>query len=77
MRDSMEGDAVLYCGRIVSTVGFRTFIYGINDTQKLVESWPEYQENISSGTWFATKEQAAQYTKLASEKPIDKGKKHG
>jgi hypothetical protein len=49
----MEGETVLYDGRIVPKQGFRVFIYGFDGQTKLVESWEEYQENISSGVWFS------------------------
>jgi hypothetical protein len=56
---------VLYNGRSVPKDGFRVFIYGINNTEKLVNSWDEYQKEISSGLWFSTKE-------LAIKKPVIK-----
>jgi hypothetical protein len=47
---------VLYNGRTVPKDGFRVFIYGLNDTEKLVNSWDEFQQEVSSGLWFPTKE---------------------
>lgn len=52
----MEGETVMYDGRVVPKQGFRVFIYGFDNQTKLVESWEEYQEHISSGTWFAYKD---------------------
>lgn len=58
----MEGESVLYLGRVVPIKGFRTFIYGHNNTKKLVNSWEEYQEHIASGVWFSTKDKAGVVT---------------
>lgn len=53
----MEGESVIYLGRAVSKNGFRVFVYSLTE-QKLVESWDEYIDHISSGVWFATMEDA-------------------
>lgn len=42
---------VTYQGREVLKKHFRVFVYGKN-TQKLVESYPEYLEAIQSNEWF-------------------------
>jgi hypothetical protein len=47
---------VTYFGRTICTEDFRAWIYGKNETKKLVNSWNEYQENINSGEWYASKE---------------------
>jgi len=47
---------VSYCGRQVPKENFRVFVYSLNDEQKVVNSWDEYQEAISSGVWFPTKD---------------------
>ncbi len=48
----------IYMGRVVPQANFRTFIYGPEGKTKLVNSWSEYQLEMSSGVWFATKEEA-------------------
>ncbi len=48
----MTAEMVIYCGRVVPKAGFRAFIYGYENALKLVNSWEEYEKNISSGTWF-------------------------
>lgn len=47
---------VMYDGRLVPKAHFRVFIYNTKNEQKLVESWEEFVEHISSGLWFARKE---------------------
>jgi len=64
----MVGETVIYCGRVIAKEGFRAFVYGIDNKQKLVESWKEFESVISSGIWFATKELAA-----LKDKPKKKG----
>lgn len=54
----MQGEMVMYLGRVVAKEGFRVFIYGAEQLAKLVESWAEYESHISSGVWFSTKEEA-------------------
>ena len=51
----MQKETVVYDGRIVPKEGFRVFIYSFDNQTKLVESWDEYQEHISSGIWYAKK----------------------
>lgn len=65
----MTGEHVIYLGRTIPKEGFRAFIYGYEDTQKLVESWDEYEKNIATGSWFATK------AAVPVKKPFDKGRK--
>lgn len=52
----MKGTPAVYLGRIVDKKNFRTFIYGKNGEKKLVESWDEFETNIQTGIWFASKE---------------------
>lgn len=52
----MQEEMVMYDNRIVPKANFRVFIYNTKNEQKLVESWDEYQAEISSGLWFAKKE---------------------
>lgn len=54
----MEGTPAIYLGRIVEKKNFRAFIYGPNGEQRLAESWEEFEANMQSGIWFATKEDA-------------------
>jgi hypothetical protein len=54
----MEGKPAIYLGRIVSKENFRTFIYAPDGSQKLVESWEEFEGKMQSGVWFATAEDA-------------------
>lgn len=51
-------DMILYDGRVVPKEGFRAFVYGPDNAQKLANSWIEYESLISSGLWFSTKEKA-------------------
>ncbi len=54
----MEGTPAMYLGRIVEKKNFRAFIYGPNGEQRLAESWEEFEANMQSGVWFASKEDA-------------------
>ena len=45
---------VLYDGRWVSREHFRTFVYNTTG-EKLANSYQEFSDLISSGTWFADK----------------------
>jgi len=60
---SMQNEHVLYNGRMVSTEGFRVYVYGNDNTSKIVNSWIEFQEHIASGLWFPTKEAIPDYVK--------------
>lgn len=48
---------VLYQGRYVDKDHFRVFVYN-GKTQKLANSYEEFETLISSGLWFETKEGA-------------------
>lgn len=65
----MTGEHVIYLGRLIPKKGFRAFIYGFEGVEKLVESWEEYEKNIATGSWFASK------ATVPSKKPFDKGRK--
>ncbi len=69
----MEGECVKYCGTVVPKEGFRTFIYGANGAQKLVESWMAYEDHIASGVWFSTREEVPAQDALDEVKPKKKG----
>ena len=63
----MQGSPAIYLGRIVDKNHFRAFIYSSDGSQKLVESWDEYERHMELGTWFALKEDAM--TRIDVEKP--------
>lgn len=69
----MEGECVKYCGNVVPKDGFRAFIYGANDTQKLVNSWTEYEDHIASGVWFSVKDEVPVQDVQVDVKPKKKG----
>jgi hypothetical protein len=46
----------LYQGRVIPKEGFRAWIYSFDNNSKLVNSWEEYQTEMSSGIWFSTKD---------------------
>jgi hypothetical protein len=50
----MEGAPAKYLGRIVSKENFRVFIYAPDGSQKLVNSWAEYEKHMETGLWFAS-----------------------
>lgn len=54
----MKGTPAIYLGRIVEKKNFRAFIYGASGERRLVESWEEFEANMQSGLWFASKEDA-------------------
>lgn len=72
----MQSETVIYNGRVVPKEGFRTFIYGPNDKQKLVNSYAEFEKEIATGVWFVKKEQvpAPVVEKIQEE---DRNKKRG
>lgn len=49
----MQGESVVYLGRIVPKQGFRTFVYSRSGEKRLVESWDEFSRAMSSGIWMA------------------------
>ncbi len=51
----MEGTPAIYLGRLVPKSSFRTFIYAPDGSQKLVNSWEEFESHMQSGLWFAEK----------------------
>lgn len=52
----MNNSPAIYLGKIVSKENFRVFIYAPDGSQKLVESWGEYQSHMQTGLWFAEKD---------------------
>ena len=73
-----QGPTVVYQGRVIPRDGFRAWIYALDNQSKLVNSWEEYQSEISSGVWFSSKkdveERKAQAVenKPAARKAYDK-----
>ena len=63
----MKGVTAIYLGRIIDKSNFRTFIYSPDGTQKLVDSWDDYEKHIETGLWFALKEDAI--TRISIKKP--------
>lgn len=63
----MEGVPAVYLGRMVSKEHFRAFVYSMDGSQKLVESWDDYEQHMESGLWFSTKEDAT--ARIPAEKP--------
>ena len=56
----MDGVPAMYNGRLVSKEHFRAFIYAPNGSQKLVESWDEFEKHMQTGLWFAQKDEACE-----------------
>ena len=46
----------LYLGRWVDKKSFRTFVYNKKGEMKLANSYKEFQDLISIGTWFEEKQ---------------------
>lgn len=57
---------VLYNGRWVDKEHFAVFVF--NSTgQKLVKTYDEYQDLITSGVWFSSKEDLVQHNEEAAK----------
>lgn len=65
--DPHEGQ-FLYLGRWVDKEHFRAFVYAEDGSERLADSYDEYQSLIESGLWFSVKPDKS------TEKPIDKSK---
>ena len=63
----MKGVPAIYLGQIVDKKHFRTFVYSMDGSKKLVESWDEYEQHMESGLWFSTQEDAK--ARVPVEKP--------
>jgi hypothetical protein len=50
----MQGESVLYNGRLVPKENFRVYIFSLSGEKKLVNSWDEYQSHMECGLWFST-----------------------
>ena len=68
----MRNEPAIYNGKIIDKKNFRVYIYSPDDTQKLVESWEEYERHMADGLWFATKEDAlaSKIVEEVKEEPI-------
>ena len=52
MKVNVKPKLVSYNGRMVTTAGFRAFVYSVDGVQKLVESYDEYKKHIDTGLYF-------------------------
>lgn len=64
----MEGKQVVYQGRNIATDGFRAFIYGIDGSKKLMNSWDDYEFHIAQGIWFSNLDDVKAFNQLDEEK---------
>jgi hypothetical protein len=69
----MQGESVLYDGRMVSKEGFRAFIYGRDDQKKCVNSWLEFEEHMASGLWFASLSDVLESQSVIEDAPVTGG----
>ena len=65
----MKDITPIYLGRIVSKKNFRTYVYAPDGSQKLVESWEEFEREMESGLWFISQEDAQKNVPAPSPKP--------
>jgi len=54
----MQGESVIYQGRLVPKEGFRVFVYSKDNVKKLASSWEEYLSLVTTGIWYPTTEDA-------------------
>ncbi len=59
-RSKSMSDMFNYCGRMVGKNNFRVFIYSADGSQKLVNSYAEYQRYMDTGEWYATRKDATE-----------------
>lgn len=55
----MKKDQVQYMGKWFNKKTFRTFVYNHTGAQKLAENYEQYEDLITSGLWFDTKQAAS------------------
>ena len=48
-----------YLGRWVDKKHFRAFVYSKDGKEKLASTYEEYEDLVTSGIWFATKDEAS------------------
>ena len=63
----MKGVTAIYLGRIVDKEHFRTNVYAMDGSKKVVDSWDEYEKAMESGLWYSTIEDAK--SRVPVEKP--------
>lgn len=68
----MDGVQAMYLGRIVSKEHFRVFVHAPDGSQKLVESWGDYEKHMETGLWFPTKQDALASVVVEKPKRIKK-----
>lgn len=66
----MKGVPAIYLGQIVDKKYFRTFVYSMDGSKKLVESWDEYEQHMESGLWFSTQEDAKARVPVEKQKRV-------
>ena len=70
-----QGTQVCYNGRWVDKEFFRAFVYSTTE-QKLAESYKQYEDLISSGLWFDSKDKAIEAQKVVPTGEVLELKKH-
>lgn len=68
----MQGVPAIYKGKIINKENFRAYIYGANGNKKLVNSWDEFEANVQTGVWFASKKDAENVKQVEEQKPKQK-----
>jgi hypothetical protein len=70
----MDNKPAIYKNKVVSKENFRVYIYGKDGARKLVNSWDEYFNHISSGLWLD--ERLEKKDEIVIDKPKRKTKKN-
>lgn len=73
VKNKHSSGQVEYLGRWVDTLNFRAYVYN-GSGQKLANTYPEFQDLISSGIWFKTKEEAAEKFHVEQKKQTESTK---
>lgn len=60
----MDESKVMYMGRMIPKEGFRAFVYGKDNRQKIVESWDEFLNHLATGDWFSSQKEADEKEEL-------------
>ena len=53
---NIREDQEFYLGRWVDRKNFRAFVYNEKNEEKLADSYQEFEDLISSGLWFSSKD---------------------
>jgi hypothetical protein len=64
----MLSEMVLYKGKAVPKEHFRVYIFDAHGQKKLVNSWDEFEDNISTGIWFVDKKEIKPGKKTVTRK---------